>query len=251
MNGVSRSMTKSIDTSALAGLLANEILSALPGEDFLRLLPHLNPVTLAAGEDLYRFESDARFVYFSESAVISQLHVLANGHTIEAAMIGREGLVGLYAIFSVRQPNHWTRVLVGGSALRIESETLRQEFKRGAAMQRLLLAYMSARMAQLSQRAVCNGCHTIEQRLCHWLLMVSDRTVEERLQLTHEQIATHLGARRASVTEIANNLREKGVISYSRGLVSILNRQALIYAACECYALHRSTRRKGAEYNIA
>lgn len=222
----------------LSSPLTNELLASLPEEELTRLFSHLEPVTFASGEDLYRFGEGVRFAYFPESVVLAQLHVLEDGNTTEAIMIGREGLAGLSAIFDAGQPNYWTRVLVAGSALRMPSEILQQEFRRGGALQHLLLAYTAKRLAQLSQRAVCNGRHRVEERLCTWLLMVHDRARKEKLQLTHEQIAAHLGTRRAGITTAATLLRDRGIISYSRGQMRILNRQMLINAACECYAIH-------------
>lgn len=234
-----RGVPEKVGSSRLNGLLTNRLLASLPEKDFARLLSHLEPVNLSAGEDLYRFEAGVPFAYFPESAVISQLHVLMDGNTTEAAMIGRDGFVGLSAVFNACQPNYWSRVLIGGTALRVKSEVLRQEFNRAGSMQERVLAYASARMLQLSQRAVCNGRHTVEERLCSWLLMVHDRAQEDRLHLTHEQIASHLGARRAGITIAATALRDQGVLCYSRGIMRILDRRGLEANACECYSLLR------------
>lgn len=228
---------KNIEAISLNALLANKLLAALPTEGFECLLPHLEPVVLSAGEDLYQFEGGIPYAYFPESAVISQLHVLADGSTTEAALIGREGLVGLSPIFNACQPTYWTRVLIGGSALRIKMDILKQEFYRGGALQRALLAYAGERIAQLAQRAVCSGRHKIEARLGCWLLMVQDRAGEAQFQLTHELIASHLGVRRAGITETANALRDRGIINYSRGFIRIIDRQRLEDTVCECYQM--------------
>jgi CRP-like cAMP-binding protein len=228
---------KNTESTSLNALLTNKLLAAMPAEEFERLLPHLKPVALVAGEDLYEFEGGVTYAYFPESAVVSQLHVLADGETTEAAMIGREGLVGLSAIFNAPQPVYWTRVLAAGSALKIRVDILKQEFGRGRALQSVLLAYAGGRIAQLSMRAVCAGRHKIEERLCCWLLMLHDRAGEDQLQLTHELISSHLGVRRAGITEAANALRDGDVISYSRGQVRVLDRQKLEAAACECYQM--------------
>lgn len=220
---------------AFGGLLTNKLLTALPGEDFARLLPHLEPVSLARGQNLYEFGVAVRDVYFPETAVISQLHVLEDGSTTEAAIVGREGMTGLSAVFAAPAPTHWTQVTIAGSALRVNAETLRQEFARGGAMQRALLGYACARIAYLSRKAVCNGRHTVVERLCSWLLTVQDRAGDDRLPLTHEQIANHLGTRRAGISEAACDLRERGVISYARGNLRIVDRRALEQSACECY----------------
>jgi len=217
------------------GLLTNKLLTMLPGEDFARLLPYLEPVSLSCGEALYELEEPIREVYFPESAVITHLYILEDGNTTEAAMIGKEGMTGLSAIFSSPAPTYWTQAIFTGTALRMSAEVLREEFARGGAMQRLLLAYAGARIAHLSQRAVCNGRHTVGERLSSWLLMIHDRVGDDQLPLTHEQIGRHLGTRRASITEAATALRDSEIISYNRGHIQIINRQGLELAACECY----------------
>lgn len=240
VSGAARRTTperQNIGVASLNALLANKLLAALPGDEFERLLPHLEPVALVAGEDLYQIEGGIHSAYFPETAVASQLHVLGDGNTTEAAMVGREGMAGLAAVFDAPQPAYWTRVLVAGSALRVRMDILKQEFERGRALQRVLLAYAGARMAQLSQRAVCSGRHRVEERLCCWLLMLHDRAGDEQLQLTHDLIATHLGVRRAGITGIAISLRDRDVISYSRGQVRVLDRPRLEAAACECYQM--------------
>jgi CRP-like cAMP-binding protein len=229
------------EAPALNRFLSNELLASLPAEDFARLFGRLEPVTLRAGEDLYGMDEGVRFTYFPETAVVSHLYVLADGNSTEAAMVGREGLLGLSAVFGAEQPGYWTRVLIGGNATRVEAGALREEFARGGAAQRLLLSYAGARMAQLSQRAVCNGRHTVEERLCSWLLMVSDRAGDGRLPLTHEQISCHLGTRRAGITTAASALRDAGLIDYTRGALNIKDRKALESRACECYRVLRQT----------
>jgi CRP-like cAMP-binding protein len=222
------------------GLLTNKLLTELAGEDFARLLPFLEPVSLACGEDLYGYGESVKFVYFPETVVLSHLHLLSDGCTVEAALIGKEGLAGLSAIFNTPRPAYWTQVVLAGSALRVKAEVIREEFLRGTGMQQVLLAYASTRIAQLSQRAVCNGRHLVEERLCSWLLMIHDRVGDNELPLTHEQMARHLGTRRAGITCVATSLRDKGIISYKRGHLRILDRQLLEAAACECYrALNR------------
>jgi CRP-like cAMP-binding protein len=222
---------------AFDGLLTNKILTSLPGAEFARLLPHLEPVEVACDENLYFLGDPAEFVYFPENAIVSHLHILSDGGTIETDMVGRDGLTGLNAIFNSRPPERWTKVIVGGSALRVKAEVMRQEFSLGGGLQQALLTYASARLAQVAQRAVCNGLHTVEQRLCSWLLMLHDRAGDERLPLTHERIARQLGTRRAGITELATSLRARGYISYSRGLISIVNQEGLEASACECYRL--------------
>jgi CRP-like cAMP-binding protein len=232
-----RQEMKSVKPVPFSGLLTNKLLTTLPGEDFARMLPHLEPVSLTGGQDLYGFGEAVQHIYFPESAVVSLLYILTDGSSTESAVIGKEGLIGLSAIFGSPPPPRWTPVLVGGTALRVRAQTLREEFARGGAMQRLILAYAGERIEQLSQRAICNGRHTVEERLCSWLLMISDRVGDDRLPLTHEKSARHLGARRAGITNAAIALRDKQIISYSRGQVRIKDRAGLEQAACECYRM--------------
>lgn len=224
-------------TVAFDGLLTNKILTGLPGADFARLLPHLEPIEVASDENLYSFGTPPEFVCFPENAIVSHLYILSDGGTIETDMVGREGLLGLSAVFNSHPPERWTKVIIGGRALRVRAEVMRQEFSLCGGLQQALLTYASARLAHTAQRAVCNGLHTVEQRLCSWLLMLHDRAGDERLPLTHERIARQLGTRRAGITELATSLRARGHISYSRGLIRIVNREGLETAACECYRL--------------
>lgn len=224
-----------------SGLLTNKLLTELPGEDFARLLPHLEPVSLSSGQDLYGHAGGIHYVYFPETAVISHLYYMEDGSMTSATVIGREGMAGLSKIFDASQPLYMTQVTIGGGALRVESEVIKREFARGGAMQRLLLGYTGARLAQLSQRAVCNGRHRLDERLCTWLLMIHDRAGEEQLLLTHEEIAHHLGSRRAGVTTACNVLRDAGAIDYQRGIIRIVDRQKLEAAACECYRALKQT----------
>lgn len=216
-------------------LLANSLLSALPAEDFSRLFPHLELVSLATGEVLYKFDAEMRYAYFPETAVVSHLHILSEGGMTEADMVGREGMTGLSAVFNVPPPQYVSEVALPGSALRANVEALRQEFARGDAFQQVLLRYAAARIALLSRRAVCNSNHNVEERLCTWLLMMHDRAGDQPLALTHERISRHLGTRRAGVTSVATALRERGVLDYKRGYIRVTDRAALEAAACECY----------------
>lgn len=220
---------------AFSGALTNKLLANLPGEDFARLLPHLEAVSLASSQVIYAFGDSVNFAYFPETAVVAHLYMLEDGSATAAALIGNEGMIGLSAIFAAAPQAYATQIAISGNALRIDIERLRDEFKRGGAMQQALLKYTTARLAQLSQKAVCNGRHRLDERLCTWLLMVHDRAGQNRLPLTHEQIAHQLGARRAGITDACNALRRNGVINYRRGSLQISNRELLEAAACECY----------------
>lgn len=223
------------------GFLTNVLLAALPGADFARLLPHLEPVALLPNQDMYKFGEGIDFVYFPETAVISHLYFLEDGSTAGTTIIGREGMIGLSTIFDTRPPTYLTQVTIGGSALRADAKVIRQEFLSGGALQQSLLRYTNARLAQLSQRAVCNGRHKLDERLCTWLLMIHDRAGDEPLRLTHEEISHHLGARRAGISTYCNDLRDSGALDYRRGIIRIPDRQKLEAAACECYQTLKQT----------
>jgi CRP-like cAMP-binding protein len=221
------------------GLLTNTVLASLPGSQFEELFRHLEPVSLLAGHELYRFQQKTDFAYFPETAVISHLYFLEDGSTSGALIVGSEGMLGLAAIFDSGPSAYSTQVIVGGSALRVRAEVIKQEFVRGRALQQLLLGHISGRLTQLAQKAVCNGRHRVQERLCTWLLMIQDRVSEEQLPLTQEQIAYYLGARRPGITASCNALKDNGIISYHRGLIRILDRATLEASACECYRVLR------------
>lgn len=228
------------DPISLNGLLSNSVLASLPGTEFEELLRYLEPVSLLAGHELYSLGQKVDFAYFPETAVVSHLYFLEDGSTSGALIVGSEGMVGLSAIFDSNQPTYWTQVIVGGSALRVRADIIKEEFVRGRALQALMLSHISARLAQLAQKAVCNGRHRVQERLCTWLLMIQDRVSEEQLPLTQEQIAHHLGVRRPGITASCNALRDNGIISYHRGLIRILDRATLEACACECYRALKS-----------
>ncbi len=158
--------SKSVEHVSANGSSRNLLLTALPAEVLARLLPHLERVALSAGADVYGAKAEANLAYFPESAVVTQLHFFSDGAAVEAAMFGREGLVGLSTILDSTPPWRWMRILIPGDAFRVRVEVLNDEFGRGEALQQLLLTYTSERLSQLSQRAVCNGRHKVEERFC-------------------------------------------------------------------------------------
>jgi CRP-like cAMP-binding protein len=223
------------EADTLNGLLTNKLLSALPSEDFARLFPHLEPVSLSVGDVLYKLDEEMRYVYFPETAVVSHLYILNEGGMTEADMVGREGVVGLSSLFNAPAPAYVTEVALAGNALRARVDALRQEFARCGSFQQAILRYAGERIALLSRRAVCNGNHRVEERLCTWLLMMDDRAGGYPLTLTHERISRHLGTRRAGVTSAATVLRDRGIIDYTRGVIRITDREMMEGTACECY----------------
>lgn len=218
-----------------SGLLTNKLLSAVSGPDFARLLPYLEPASFRTGEHIYELGQEILFVYFPETLVISQLCYLEDGSSTGVSTVGNDGLLGLSAILGSQRAQYGAVATIGGSALRIRLDELKREFIKGGAFQNIILSYVNARLAQLAQRTVCNRRHGLEERLCTWLLMIQDRVQVGELPLTHEAISQHLGTRRAGVTNFCNVLRDNGVISYHRAMITILDRQALKDSACECY----------------
>jgi len=221
--------------SPFSGLLTNKLLSSLPGAEFAELLPYLEPVSFRTGEFICEQGQEMHYIYFPETVVISQLSYLGDGSSSGVAIVGRDGLLGLTTILQNDRAQHWALATIGGSALRIRADEVRREFTKGGPVQRSILNYAHARLQQVSQRAVCNSRHRLEERLCTWLLMIDDRTNASHLPLTHEAISQHLGTRRAGVTNFCNVLRDNGVIAYHRALITILDRDALQKSACECY----------------
>lgn len=223
-------------TSLIKTFLANRLLNALPDIDFARLLPHLQTVSFGGGEDVYQPDGSSDFLYFPETAVFSQLNILEDGRTVETAMIGSEGIAGMSSVLSFQPATPWTQTLVAGSALRINAQILKQEFNRGGFLQAELLDYLNSYVRQISQKVICSSHHRIEERFSTWLLMLDDRNAQDKLVLTHDQIAHFLGVHRPSVSGVAQDLRDDGVIDYIRGQIFILDRQRLKSVACECYS---------------
>jgi CRP-like cAMP-binding protein len=213
----------------------NRILTGLPGEEYERISAYLEPVEMPLGEVLYRPNEPITHVFFPNRGTVSIISVFEDGKSVEAGMVGNEGMFGVCVFLgSVSSPLEAV-VQLPGEALRMRSDMLLEEFKRGGHLQDLLLRYTQAFIIQIAQTAACNRAHPIEGRLVRWLLMCQDRACSGDLQLTHEFIAVMLGTRRAGVSEAAGKLQDQGVIRYKRGHVSILNRPRLEALSCECY----------------
>ena len=213
----------------------NRLLAALPREEYERILPHLGHVTFKLGEVVYESGVRMEHIYFPTSSVISLLYLMENGASAEMGMAGKEGLVGLALFMGGNTMPNRAVVQSAGGAVRMRAQVLRDEFARGGAFQRLLLRYTQALLTQMSQTAVCNRLHAIEQQLCRWLLLSHDRLDSDELVMTQELIANMLGVRREGVTAAAGRLQEQGLISYVRGRIQILDRPGLEAAVCECY----------------
>ncbi|HEX6624105.1 MAG TPA: Crp/Fnr family transcriptional regulator [Pyrinomonadaceae bacterium] len=213
----------------------NRLLAKLPPEEYQRLLPHLEHVSFALGEVIYESGGRQSYIYFPTTAIISLLYLMENGSSAEMGVAGHEGLVGVALFMGGNTVPNRAVVQSAGTAFRMKTKVLRDEFARGGMFQRLLLRYTQALMTQMSQTAVCNRLHTVEQQLCRWLLLSRDRLNTDELVMTQELIANMLGVRREGVTAAAGRLQEQGLISYVRGRITILDRRGLETAVCECY----------------
>ena len=213
----------------------NRLLAALPREEQERIVPHLGRVTFKLGEVVYESGGQMEHIYFPTTAIVSLLYLMENGSSAEMGMAGREGVVGVALFMGGNTMPNRAVVQSAGGAVRMRAQALRDEFARGGAFQRLLLRYTQALLTQMSQTAVCNRLHAIEQQLCRWLLLSHDRLDSDELAMTQELIANMLGVRREGVTHAAGQLQENGLISYVRGRITILDRPGLEGAVCECY----------------
>jgi CRP-like cAMP-binding protein len=214
----------------------NRLLAALYGEEYERLAPHLELLTLGQSQVLFRPDERIRHVYFPTTSVVSLLTSLEDGSGMEVGLVGREGVVGISAILGGSETKVAT-VQGAGAALRLEADKLRAEFGRGGTLQTALLRYTHALITQVSQSVVCNARHQVEGRMARWLCMFHDRLDRDEFELTHEFMADMLGVRRASVSEVAEKLQEMGFIRYQRGHITMLDRKGLEEFVCECYTV--------------
>jgi CRP-like cAMP-binding protein len=215
----------------------NHLLAVMPEADWARLAPHLTPVDLPLGHVVYESGDTLSHVVFPTTAIVSLLYVMEDGASAEIAIVGNEGIVGIALFMGGETTPSRAIVQSAGHGFRLSSQVLKQEFARGGPIQRLLLRYTQALITQMAQTAVCNRHHTIEQQLCRWLLLSIDRLPSNELRMTQELIANMLGVRRSGVTEAALKLQGAGVMRYSHGHISVLDRPALEAHACECYAV--------------
>lgn len=215
--------------------MKNRLLAALPGEEYELLRPNLEHVSYSLGEILFEPPDRIRNIYFPTSSIISFLAELPNGDSVEVGLTGYEGLAGVDVILGVDTASKVATVQAAGDALRIAATSLKEALKRGVKLQQYCLQYTHALMSQISASVLCNVRHRIDGRLARWLLMYHDRLGTDEFLLTHEFMANMLGIRRASVTEVARQLQDEGLIDYNRGNFRILNRAALEAKTCECY----------------
>ena len=215
----------------------NHLLAALSGEDFQRVSSQIKLVPMVLGEVLYESGSRQRAVYFPTTSIVSLLYMLANGASAEIAVVGNEGIIGVSLFMGGETTPSRAVVQSAGHAYRLPGKVLKEEFTRGDAMQHLLLRYTQALLTQMAQTAMCNRHHSLDQQLCRWLLLSLDRLAGDELVMTQELIANMLGVRREGVTEAAGHLQSAGLIKYSRGHITVLNRTGLEARTCECYGV--------------
>jgi CRP-like cAMP-binding protein len=217
----------------------NQLLAALPAAEFERLAAHLERVTLRLGDMLYGPGEQLQHVYFPVSSIVSLHYVMATGASASVAGVGNEGVVGISLFMGGGTTPSSAVVQTAGVAYRLERHWLMQEFQRSGALLHLLLRYTQALMTQMTQTAVCNRHHTVEQQLCRWLLVTLDRIPSGQIVMTQELVASMLGVRREGVTEAAGRLQAAGVIRNRRGHITVLERAGLELRTCECYEVVR------------
>ena len=219
--------------------MRNRLLDALPEADCARLRPALELVPLPLGTPLYESGGAQGYLYFPRSAIVSLLYVLEDGASAEIAVVGNDGVVGISLFMGGQTTPSRAVVQSAGEGYRLKASVLKDEFDRGGPLQLLLLRYTQALITQMTQTAVCNRHHSLDQQLCRWLLLSLDRLPSNELVMTQELISNMLGVRREGVTEAAGKLQQAGIIEYSRGKITVLDRPKLETKVCECYEVVR------------
>lgn len=215
----------------------NHLLAALSAETYNRLLPHLEYIALPLGKVLYESGDTLRYVYFPIDSIVSLLYVMESGASAEISVVGNEGIIGVALFMGGESTTSRAIVQSEGHAYRLKSQYLKDEFNQHGDLMQLMLRYTQALLTQMAQTAVCNRHHSIEQQLCRWLLLSLDRLPNNKLVMTQELIANMLGVRREGVTDAAGKLQKLGVIEYSRGHITVVDRPKLEELSCECYAV--------------
>ena len=218
----------------------NRLLADLPDAEYQRLVPHLERVPLSVKQVLHKAGESIEHVYFPNRAIVSLISTPEEGSHVEVGLVGNEGIVGIPAVLGDNIATTSAIVQREDSGMRMEASLLKTEIQQGGSLQSLLLRYTQALYGLVSQNAACNRLHQLDERLARWLLLVCDRVGSNELLLTHEFISQMLGVRRAGVTEAANTLQRTGLIRYTRGKITILNRQKLEAASCSCYGIINS-----------
>jgi len=215
--------------------LKNHLLAALPADEFTRVKSNLEPVSFKLGEVLYESGDKMDYAYFPTTAIISMRYVAENGATVEIGVIGNDGLSGHVLFLGGDSMPNRAIIQSAGAAFRMKAKDLKAEFALGGVFQKMLLRYTQTLIMQISQTAVCNRLHAVEQQLCRWLLLSHDRLDSDKLVMTHDLISNMLGVRREDVTLVAQKLAKRKLIKNVRGTITVIDRQGLEEAVCECY----------------
>ena len=215
----------------------NHLLAALPAEILERISPHLELISMPLGEVLCESGGQLQHVYFPTTAIVSLHYVMENGASAEIAGVGNEGVLGISLFMGGNTTPSRATVQTAGYGYRLKGRLMMEEFNRSGPMMRLMLRYTQALITQISQTAVCNRHHSVEQQLCRWLLSTLDRLPSNELTMTQELIASMLGVRREGITEAAGHLQQAGFIRYRRGHITVLDRSGLESRVCECYTV--------------
>jgi CRP-like cAMP-binding protein len=226
--------------SATPDARQNRLLAVLSPRELEALVPALEPVALAAGMALYESGGAQPYLYFPVSGIVSLLYLLEDGSSTEIALTGREGVIGISLFMGGGVTPSRAVVQVPGHAWRLRAAPMKLSFGRGGELQPLLLRFTQALITQMTQTAVCNRHHGVDQQVCRWLLLALDRLASNEIRMTQERIANLLGVRREGVTEAAGKLQAAGLIEYTRGIIRVLDRGALEQRACECYMVVRT-----------
>ncbi|MFL6257838.1 MAG: Crp/Fnr family transcriptional regulator [Pyrinomonadaceae bacterium] len=217
--------------------IRNQLLAALPGEEYERLLPHLQSVSLPFMEVLYEGGEPIRHVYFPDDGLISLLIVMEGETVREIGVIGNEGMLGTAVALGVKTATTRALVQLPGSAMRMKAGALRDELGRGGALPHVLRSYAHELFTQVAQSAACVSSHAVDKRLSRWLLMTHDHAPGGEFEMKHEFMAMMLGVTRSVVTRAAGHLQKEEMIRYTRGQVTVLDRGRLEATACECYGV--------------
>jgi CRP-like cAMP-binding protein len=215
----------------------NRLLASLSDADYQGLLPHLEAMAMPLGLAVYESGGLQGYVYFPTDSIVSLLYVLESGASTEIAVTGNEGVVGISLFMGGETTPSRAVVQSAGHGYRVRAAVLKKQFESRGELQHLLLRFTQALITQMTQTAVCNRHHAVDQQLCRWLLLMLDRLPANELNMTQELIANMLGVRREGVTEAAGKLQAEGLIEYSRGRIRVLDRPRLESRVCECYAV--------------
>ena len=226
-------------TKIIEDPIQNQLLAALPKSEFEKIRPFLEPVILKRGEVLWEADEKNRYIYFPNTAMICLLYETEDGQSIEVGVIGRQGLVGIATYMGDARVSNRVVVQRGGIAYRMKGKDVMKEFSECGDFQDILMCYAQSLITQISQTAICNRLHSIEQQLCRWLLINHDHQQTKTFLMTHDQISNLLGVRRESISMAAEHLKDRRLIEYSRGNITLLDRKGIFASACECYRVVR------------